>query len=143
MLIDSASSTSGSILPSHLSSSLVTGLTGASTPMSQPSTQDAESMRLKLRIQQLEDQLSKSSLKPIQFPVSTPNSNIETTSSRLGGTFHIHCESGSFGEPQAIARSITHKTRLFGQSHWFVNGVLLVRVYMLSSHRASSNREVG
>ncbi|KAF2184010.1 hypothetical protein K469DRAFT_784764 [Zopfia rhizophila CBS 207.26] len=127
MPIDRVSSTSWSTLPSHPSSSLVTGSTGASTPTSQPSAQDAESMRLKLRIQQLEDQLCRSTLRPTQSPVSTPNSNIETTSSRLGGTFHVSYESGASGQPQAIARSITHKTRLFGQSHWAVNGVFLIR----------------
>lgn len=117
------------------SSSLVTASTRATSPTSQLSPQDAESVKLKLRIRELEDQLSKSTLKPSNIPLSPPNMNIEMTSSYAGGTFHVLCETGSTGQPQAIPRSITHKTRLFGQSHWEVNGVLLVRVHMLFSHQ--------
>ncbi|KAA8646044.1 fungal specific transcription factor domain-containing protein [Aspergillus tanneri] len=91
------------------------------------SAQAAESMRLMLRIGQLEEQLCRSTLRHIQSPASASNLNIETTSSSLGGTFHVLKESGSDGQPQTIARSVTHKSRLFGQSHWGVNGVLLIR----------------
>jgi hypothetical protein len=85
-------------------------------------------MRLKFRVRQLEDELSKHTLKSVQSPTTTPRSDIQTTTSRLGGTFHVHCESDSSGQPLSIARSITHKSRLFGQSHWEVNGILLVRL---------------
>ncbi|OIW27604.1 hypothetical protein CONLIGDRAFT_655445 [Coniochaeta ligniaria NRRL 30616] len=129
---DTASSTtSASTLPSRASTSLPTRSTGPSTPSSHLSAQDAESVRLKLRIRQLEDQLSKSNLMPNHSSVSTPQSNVsnvETASSRLGGTFHLHYGSGSPGQPHpAIARSVTHKTRLFGLSHWATSGVPLVR----------------
>jgi hypothetical protein len=112
--IDRASTTSrGSTIPSHPSSSLVSSSTGASTPASQPSARDIESMRS--RIRQLEEQLAEATLKSIQASASTSNSNIETKTSRIGGTFHLHRESD---QSQAITRSVTHKTRLFGQSHW-------------------------
>jgi hypothetical protein len=130
------------MLPSHSSGSLVTASTGTLTPTSQLSAQDAESVKLKLRIRELEDQLSKSTLRPTQSPVPTPNTNIETTSSHLGGTFHAICESSSIGQPQAITRSITHKTRLFGQSHWAVNGLLLVRARMSFSFQDFLDKKV-
>ncbi|KAI1388513.1 putative C6 transcription factor [Hypoxylon trugodes] len=97
--------------------------TASSSHVNQQSTQDVES--LNHRIRQLEEQLSKATKTSSQSPASTTESNIETITSRIGGTFHIHHEDG-FGQPQAIPRSITHKTRLFGQSHW-VTGFPLVR----------------
>ncbi|RDW75429.1 hypothetical protein BP6252_06571 [Coleophoma cylindrospora] len=127
MSIDRTPSSSRSTFPSHSSSSHISDSTSASTPASQSSAQESESIRLRLRIRQLEDQLSKSTLSPIQPSASTPSSNIETTSSRLGGTFYIHSEKGPSGQTNAVARNITHKTRLFGQSHWTVHGILLVR----------------
>ncbi|KAF2276998.1 uncharacterized protein EI97DRAFT_466557 [Westerdykella ornata] len=101
--------------------------TAASTPSSQSSGLDAELLRLKLRIQDLEEQLSKLGPRPVNSALESPNSNIQTLNSTIGGTFHVHCEGSSLGQQQAIARSVTHKTRLFGQSHWAVNGLLLVR----------------
>lgn len=81
-------------------------------------------MRLKLRIKELEAQLSK--LAPVQSPVVTPRLNIETTASHIGGTYHVHCEKLP-GQDESVARGITHKSHLFGQSHWEVNVVLMVR----------------
>jgi hypothetical protein len=128
--LDRASSTSGSTLPSLVNTSIVTSPTSS---LSQPSTEDADSLRLKLRVRQLEYQLSKANIIPIPSRASTPNSTItETTNSRLGGTFHVHCESTPSDQPQVIARSLTHKTRLLGQSHWEVNSVLLVNIGTLS-----------
>ncbi|KAK0384093.1 hypothetical protein NLU13_8182 [Sarocladium strictum] len=128
-VIDSTSSTTSSTtVPSRSSNSLPTRSTGPSTPSGQSSSQDDESIRLKLRIQQLEEQLSKSDLETNRSTVSTPYSSVETASSRLGGTFHLHLERASLGQPTAgIARGVTHKTRLFGSSHWATSGVPLVR----------------
>jgi hypothetical protein len=80
---------------------------------------------MKSRIRQLEEQLSKATQTSPQSPVLPLISHIETTTSRLAGTFYIHHESGLVGQAQAISRSVMHKTRLFGQSHW-VNGAALV-----------------
>lgn len=126
--LDRASNTSGSTLPNHAPSSLDASSTGASTPPSQSSAADAESLRLKLRIRDLEEQLSKLTSRPVNSSLETPNSNIQTLSSTIGGTFHVHCEGSSPSQQPVIARSVTHKTRFFGQSHWAVNGVLLVRL---------------
>lgn len=108
---------------------LLTNSVGVSTPNSSQlsSNPDPQLRELRLRIRQLEDQLSKKT--PPEHhdsPASTTTSNIQKLSSGLGGTFHVHCESGSSRQPQTIARSVAHKTRLFGQSHWAVNGILLV-----------------
>lgn len=60
-------------------------------------------------------------------PVSilTKNSRIETKTRNIAGNFHFHTEHRVTSQPHAAVRSVTHKTRLFGQSHW-VNAVGLV-----------------
>ncbi|KAG8668165.1 hypothetical protein FPOAC1_007540 [Fusarium poae] len=78
---------------------------------------------LKKKVKVLEDQLSKSATVPCRPQASTPN--FETTSTQLGGTFHLHSQDQP-GGLHAIPRAISHKTRLFGQSH-FVTGLPLLR----------------
>lgn len=121
--------------PSRPSKPVVASSISTSTLTSQPSARDIESM--KSRIRELEEQLSKATPRSIQSPVPTSSSNIETTTSRMGGTFYVHHESGLSGRPQAIARSVTHKTRVFGQSHW-VNGA--ARVSSCAIHRTLSDK---
>lgn len=80
---------------------------------------------LKLRIQELEEQLSQASTpassapsvisKSVEF--STLHSNDQLKSS-LGGTFDVVQESRLYGQAQAVVRSVAHKNRVFGQSHW-------------------------
>lgn len=80
---------------------------------------------LKNRIRCLEEQLDKSSAR---HTFTTLPTGIETSTSQIGGTFHIHYPSPSgagvvqktstLGQAQAISRSLSHKTRLLGQSHW-------------------------
>lgn len=82
---------------------------------------------LKNKVKLLEDQLSKSSAANSHPQVSTPN--FETTSTQLAGTFHLHSQSQP-GGLLAIPRAISHKTRLFGQSH-FVTGLPLVSLAQL------------
>ncbi|KAF2477302.1 uncharacterized protein BDR25DRAFT_251952 [Lindgomyces ingoldianus] len=123
--IDGTSKTStASTIPSYSSSPLVTSLANASSLPSQASAQDVES--LKSRIRQLEMQLSRVTPKSTRSPAPASIATIETTSTEIGGTFHIHHESRLFGECHTVTRCVTHKTRLFGQSHW-VNGVALFR----------------
>ncbi len=115
----------GSKIPTYPSnSSGPSSTTTASTLDIRSSFREVESMKSKIR--QLEEQLSNSAHGSTQSPATTANSNIETTTSRLGGTFHIHHDSRIFGQSQATSRSVMHKSRLFGQSHW-VNGIVLVR----------------
>ncbi|KAI9042745.1 uncharacterized protein KD926_005075 [Aspergillus affinis] len=108
-----------SIVSSNLSSSLA-GSTTAPLPASQSSSQDVELM--KSRIKDLEEQLSKatSSKSTPRSQASPPNSEIETATSQIGGTYYFQRENSSFGPPQGLTRSVMHKTRLFGQSHWIV-----------------------
>lgn len=93
------------------------------------------------RIRELESQLAGVSIK--QPPAPQPpvelaptlmdpfalqkEEDTVTTSTKLGGTFHVHNESSECGTGRegGIPRSVTHKTRVFGQSHW-INGIVLV-----------------
>ncbi|EJP63252.1 C6 transcription factor, putative [Beauveria bassiana ARSEF 2860] len=84
--------------------------------------------RLRLRIRELEDQQSRVSIESsTSSPLATASSSIETTSSKLGGVFHVQCENPIGNGGPIVARSMMHKTRMFGQSHWCVTGVLLIR----------------
>ncbi|KAF4633621.1 hypothetical protein G7Y89_g4495 [Cudoniella acicularis] len=105
----------------------------ASTLASQSSAQDVKSMKSKIR--RLEEQLSKACPTSIPSPISTPKSVIETTTSDIGGIFHVHRESGLLGQPLGITRNVTHKTRLFGQSHW-INAFALFQdiIEMMKPH---------
>ncbi|KAF9772925.1 hypothetical protein IL306_009331 [Fusarium sp. DS 682] len=99
-------------------------LTGAPTPISQSSVQELEILRS--RVQQLEVQLATTTAAPSQSHVSAaPASNLETSTSQLGGTFHLHSQR-QHGSALAIPRAISHKSRFFGQSH-FVCGLPLLR----------------
>lgn len=117
LAIDRAPSSSReSTLSNFLSNTLVASSSASAPALASPaSAQDVEGMAG--RIKQLEEQLSKAQ-RLTQSLASTPNSNIETTTSSLGGTFHLHRESRALGLSQVITRSVTHKTRMFGQSHW-------------------------
>jgi hypothetical protein len=75
---------------------------------------------MRSRIRQLEQQLATGMRISTQSPTPTLNTNIETLETGFGGTLHVHNESQSVGHLQAIPRSVTHKTRLLGQSHWMI-----------------------
>ncbi|KAL7934336.1 hypothetical protein V8C35DRAFT_302313 [Trichoderma chlorosporum] len=113
---DGNSSASGaSAASSHPSrASWATG-TDVVTLAQQMAAADIEA--LKIEIRQLKEKLSNSTFKPARMPFGAPDLQIETRSSRMGGTFHIHGDSRLIGQPQLIPRNLTHKTRLFGQSH--------------------------
>ena len=117
---EALSSSRGSTTSNHAPLSSIPSSTTVSTPVSTHSARELEFM--KSRIRQLEEQLSKSTAVSSRSFAPTPNSNIETISSALGGDIHIHHEDPLIGHAQAIS----HKTRLFGRSHW-INGALLVR----------------
>jgi hypothetical protein len=102
--------------------SLSPGSTVALAPSDQTSM-DMESMRL--RIQELEERLSQVSTPTSSAPSVTSNSNLnlpwrsrDQVTSTLGGTFDVVQESRLFGQAQAVVRSVAHKNRVFGQSHW-------------------------
>ncbi|RBR15679.1 hypothetical protein FVER53590_13336 [Fusarium verticillioides] len=97
--------------------------TGAPTPVSQSSVQELDMLRN--RVRQLESQLSSNTSTPLQSHVSTPASTLDTSTSRLGGTFHLHSQKQHVGA-LATPRAISHKSRFFGRSH-FVCGLPLLR----------------
>ncbi|KAL1835869.1 hypothetical protein VTJ49DRAFT_5962 [Mycothermus thermophilus] len=68
-----------------------------------------------------------SGLSSANTPVSTltRSSHIETKTLNVSSGFHFHAEHRAAGQPQAVKRSVSHKTRYFGHSHW-VNTVALL-----------------
>ncbi|KAE9569280.1 hypothetical protein CGMCC3_g14597 [Colletotrichum fructicola] len=107
-----------------------------------------EALRLQLRMQQLESQLSNqsqsiprrspvtlsspavsSSPAPATVRASAMDADVEIISSQLGGTFHIHSTRDTIlGQDQPlIANGLSFKTRLLGQSHWAVSTAHLIR----------------
>ncbi|KKZ58609.1 hypothetical protein EMCG_05505 [[Emmonsia] crescens] len=123
---ESSSFSSSSTRPSRPAASIVNGSTTPSTSASQSSH---EVEYLKNRVRQLEAYLSQVTAKTAESPASISTSilNIETTSSSLAGTFSVHRESCVPGETPAINRSVLHKSRLFGQSHWANGAAQLLR----------------
>ncbi|CAJ0546899.1 Ff.00g015260.m01.CDS01 [Fusarium sp. VM40] len=106
----------------HGQLSTIGGSTPIATPLSQASTHEMEALRNRIRL--LEGQVSHNTSCPAQSLISTPASNTETSSSQLGGTFHIHSQLQPDGAIR-LPRVISHKTRMFGQSH-FVTGLPLL-----------------
>lgn len=76
---------------------------------------------MRARINQLEEQLAKSSQ-------GTHKSSSSTLHNRLIGTFHLRHESHSTNatDVDVVSQSVTHKGRVFGQSHW-LNAIVQVR----------------
>lgn len=121
-----SNASAGSTVSSHPLVSSGPSSTNTSSPAGPALSQDVEYLRS--RIRQLEDELPKTTIHSPQTPALTPSStmSIETTTSRLAGTFHIH-RSTLFGQAYVFSRGIMHKTRMFGQSHW-INGIALVSI---------------
>ncbi|KFY84537.1 hypothetical protein V500_09222 [Pseudogymnoascus sp. VKM F-4518 (FW-2643)] len=112
------------------------------TPSSSAPSPAPDVAAMQRRIQDLESELAGVSIKqvPTQRPPvelaptlldpfatdATQKEDTVTTSTKLGGTFHVHNESSECGTGPVggIPRSVTHKTRVFGQSHW-INGIVL------------------
>ena len=87
---------------------------------------------MKDRIKELEEQLSRlPNGSSVQSPPQTAISSLLTESSYLTGALHVHRESRFPGDRSFISRGVTHKARLFGQSHW-INGVTVVSFLNLS-----------
>ncbi|OTB04516.1 hypothetical protein M426DRAFT_151853 [Hypoxylon sp. CI-4A] len=97
--------------------------TSSSSPRADSSASSQEIELLRDKIRQLEGQLAKAKQTP-RSP-DTSSKSIETITSHLSGTFHIHHDDQQSGQHRVVSRSVTHKTRVFGQSHW-VTGFLLV-----------------
>ena len=107
------------VSPNSNVSTLVVNTSASSTS----SPRDAESMAR--RIKDLEDQLARITYASSAGVTKPSSSNIETLSTGLTGPFHIELEDRSCGVERASSKSVAHKTRVFGQSHW-VNGAVIV-----------------
>ncbi|KAJ5299154.1 hypothetical protein N7476_010711 [Penicillium atrosanguineum] len=110
------------MVPSYQSDSTsgIANSTEPSTPASQSSSREVESLRIK--IQQLEDQMSRAKRRSAGLSAPSPTYNIATTTSHIAGTFHVQEEVPADGRIPTTSRTIMHKARVFGQSHW-MNGV--------------------
>lgn len=81
---------------------------------------------LKIRIQELESQLSIAACKPLgtlpsPAPKPTlpiPDRRVESVATGLGGNFDVLQEGPLFGQARSVVRNVAHKNRVFGQSHW-------------------------
>ncbi|OBT82422.1 hypothetical protein VE02_09383 [Pseudogymnoascus sp. 03VT05] len=109
------------------------------TPSSSAPSPAPDVVAMQRRIRELESELAGASIKqphaqqpPMELapalldPFSTQKEDTVTTTTKLAGTFHVHNENteGGNGHEGGIPRSVTHKTRVFGQSHW-INGIVL------------------
>jgi hypothetical protein len=120
---------------------------GIPTPSSEQFAQHTETARLKLRIRQLESQLETATATAAVTRTHTlaslesgPVSGVKTTSTRLGGTFHLQYIQDASVTPEPIVQSVSVKTRMFGQSHWVVGSVSLVsNTAALGSHYTNLN----
>lgn len=85
---------------------------------------------MRTKIRQLEEQLQRvttTQAQTVPSAVPNPNPHLDTAISGLGGTFFIHHGDPALGQLPGIHRSVTHKKRMFGQSHWMNHGIVLVR----------------
>ncbi|KAL3456762.1 hypothetical protein BJX64DRAFT_296384 [Aspergillus heterothallicus] len=107
---------------------------GMPTPSSEQSVQDAENARLRARVRELEWQLesaSRARTTPAAASDAGNFSGVETTTTRLGGTFQLHYRKDERGQHQPVVQSVSVKTRMFGQSHW---GVGIEKCKSLARH---------
>ncbi|KUI61575.1 hypothetical protein VP1G_08719 [Cytospora mali] len=133
-----------STTPSYPRSSVV-AVSTPSTVESQAAGSSSKPVEaMKSRIRRLEEQLYKASSSSTHISSETPSTDIETTATKMSEAFHVHRGNNRLsGQAALISRSISHKTRLFGQSHW-VNSILpLIRdlVELLDSHFRNENSE--
>ncbi|ETS84627.1 hypothetical protein PFICI_02652 [Pestalotiopsis fici W106-1] len=120
-----------SVVQSHGSDPASRGPTPATTTTGSSSSPSAawDIETLKNRVRQLEGQLSQTSLTPTQRAATPVPVNIETNTTSLGGTFHIHRDNAS----NPVVRGVTHKSRKFGQSHWVnIVGITLFKDLIVS-----------
>lgn len=118
------------------------GASSISTASTPPAT-DVES--LKNRIKELEVQLQQVKKSPAASQPWTANftSNVEAGTTSIGGSFFIHHGNPALGQHPIVNRSISHKKRMFGQSHWMNYGIILLRdiAGMLDEHAREALNE--
>ncbi|PVH92178.1 hypothetical protein DM02DRAFT_620098, partial [Periconia macrospinosa] len=119
--------------------------TPAGQPSNVPVTPPSDIESMKMRIKELEMLLqganisSTSPPRPAEFtPVTTPGSHVETVtrSHAFTGTIHIHHGDPRLGQTPVVNRSISHKNRMFGGSHWYTSCAFLMisLITMIDEH---------
>lgn len=88
------------------------------TPASNSSGRDVDI--LKAKIKHLEDQLSAATQRASSSIPSTPRWDSMTDASQIAGGFHVRREAPLAGLEPTVSRTIMHKTRVVGQSHWML-----------------------
>lgn len=121
-------------LSSSLAASTWSEVSTPATASGRLSDHGVESLRSRLKIDQLERQLAKhlhpSSLQsPAPAPSPGADSDMDIIDSRLSGTIYIlsHKDVSTGPDRPPIAHGLSLKTRLLGQSHWAVSTAPLVR----------------
>lgn len=128
---DSASQTSIESLGCIFPTSSVGKSSASSVGRTSSSTREVEV--LEDRIKQLESQLRQQSLQEklathlasSQHTANVPSELPTAIASGIGESYFIHGDQNGSSQPMLISRSVSHKTRLFGQSHW-INTVVFV-----------------
>lgn len=98
---------------------------------------------MKSKIMELEEQLSRTvnsgSVAPSIAPTPAPTSTIHITTG-LSGPIDVLSDTQNSGHSYPISRGISHKNRVFGQSHW-MNGFVVMRdaIELLEPHLKSGN----
>ncbi|KAH8900473.1 hypothetical protein GQ53DRAFT_128511, partial [Thozetella sp. PMI_491] len=103
-------------------SSLADNSTRGSAVASGLCPQDAQSIKSKIR--ELEEQLARVSQASTPASVSDASHRPETVSAAMTIPLMSDDVSSLYGQAHFIPRSVVHKTRLFGQSHW-LNGIVM------------------
>ncbi|KAH8171055.1 fungal specific transcription factor domain-containing protein [Sarocladium implicatum] len=103
-------------------SELVSSPSGATTSTAPTQLSGHEVESLKGRIRDLEQQLSAANLRTNDSPTSRSRKSYgesEYSTTRLCDSIHLHsAASPGTGETTGFHRNLSHKTRLFGQTHW-------------------------
>ncbi|KAJ5798503.1 uncharacterized protein N7503_007799 [Penicillium pulvis] len=118
-LVTPSSHITGGTQIQHASVSTAPHSTAPNTPTSQSSAREAELLN---KIKQLETQLAKAGVEPGASIGPSPIWDSSVDAPQIAGTFHVNREAPSEGKAPTIVRTIMHKTRIFGQSHW-IHGV--------------------
>ncbi|KAK3304177.1 uncharacterized protein B0T15DRAFT_494658 [Chaetomium strumarium] len=74
------------------------------------------------------------------YSTFTKSSRVETRYMHVSGDFYFHSEHRLAGQPQAVKRSVTHKTRLFGPSHWANTAVMLYDMFHVLEQNLRNER---
>ena len=131
-----------SVTISHRSHIQTTSSSDALTRAGQlPSVSTREVDSIRSQIRQLEERLSRITQGSARPAVQPLISDTEISTAHIGGTLTAHAERRFSDQDErvlSVTRSLTHKNRLFGQSHW-VNGITMVSMcHLLTRLKKSS-----